>query len=183
MGYALPYHASLLFDQYKIGYGIISLRAKESKRAGIKNDVALTKRSKATGLLGKWWQVMRANYVRAFYLPKHNPSPSAYVSHESRHPSHLKLQTSCECGRDKDIDHVECLFCKSCDEIIKSAQDCQLHESVLNILKPLSCPSCENRFADTFSYDTHVKTVHRLHTTPSDNLNPRLFIVKQLREE
>jgi hypothetical protein len=36
MGYALPYHASLLFDHYRIGYGIISLQAKESKHAATK---------------------------------------------------------------------------------------------------------------------------------------------------
>lgn len=75
MAYALPYHASLLYDNYKIGYGIISLQAKESKHAGVNNDLALTNRSKSTDSLGKWWQVMWADYVRAFYLPKHNRVP------------------------------------------------------------------------------------------------------------
>ena len=28
MAYSLPYHASLLYDNYKIRYGIISLQAK-----------------------------------------------------------------------------------------------------------------------------------------------------------
>ncbi len=111
---------------------------------------------------------MRANYVRAFYLPKHNPPPSVYVSHyEARHPSHLKRSTSCACGRDKDINQMECLFCQGCDNIIESARNCELNEAVLNILKPLSCFLCENRFD---SYDAHVKSVQRLQNVSSDNL-------------
>ncbi|CAB3992630.1 Hypothetical predicted protein [Paramuricea clavata] len=35
MAYAIPYQASILFDSYAIGLGIISLQAKESKHAGI----------------------------------------------------------------------------------------------------------------------------------------------------
>jgi hypothetical protein len=58
MAYAIPYHASILFDSYAIGLGIISLQAKESKHAGRKHDLSLTNRSKSTGSLGKWWQVM-----------------------------------------------------------------------------------------------------------------------------
>ena len=117
MAYALPYHASLLYDNYKIGYGIISLQAKESKHAGVKNDLALTNKSKSTDYLSKWWQVMRANYVRVFYLPKHNPVPTAYISHyESRHPAHLKQHSSCECGRIKDNDATECSFFESCKD-------------------------------------------------------------------
>ena len=46
--YAIPYHASLLFTQYKVGYGIISLQAKESKHSGIKSDLVLTYRSRST---------------------------------------------------------------------------------------------------------------------------------------
>ena len=42
MGYAIPYHASALFENYRVGLGIISLQAKESKHAGVKYDLTLT---------------------------------------------------------------------------------------------------------------------------------------------
>ena len=38
VAYAIPCHASLLFKDYKIGFGILSLQAKESKHSGIKHD-------------------------------------------------------------------------------------------------------------------------------------------------
>ena len=81
VAYAIPYHAQLLYDEYKVGFGILSLQAKESKHSGVKNDLALTNRSRSTGSVGKWAQVMRANYVQAFYLPEHQPTPSMYVLH------------------------------------------------------------------------------------------------------
>ena len=48
VAYAIPYHASLPFTQFKVGYGIISLQAKKSKHSGIKSDLVLTNRS-------RWW--------------------------------------------------------------------------------------------------------------------------------
>ena len=38
VGYAIPYHAGKLCNEYKIGFGILSLQAKESKHAGIKGN-------------------------------------------------------------------------------------------------------------------------------------------------
>ena len=63
VGYTIPYHAKLLYKQYKIGCGIISLQAKESKHSGVKQDLSLINRSRSTTTVGKWWQLMRTNYV------------------------------------------------------------------------------------------------------------------------
>ena len=65
VGYAIPYHAKELFHKYKVGLGIISLQAKESKHAGIKKELSLTNRSADVSASGKWWQIMRSNYVRS----------------------------------------------------------------------------------------------------------------------
>lgn len=51
VAYAIPYHASLLFEKYNIGFGILSLQAKESKHSGIKHDLVLTNRSSSTSKL------------------------------------------------------------------------------------------------------------------------------------
>ena len=103
VAYAIPCHASLLYEKYSIGFGILSLQAKESKHSGIKHDLLLTNRSRSTSTLGKWWQVMRENYVRAFYLPEHHPMLSMYISHyESRMPPQVAKPHYCQCGRKKE---------------------------------------------------------------------------------
>ena len=81
VAYAIPFHARKLYEEYGIGFGILSLHAKESKHADLKAELALTNRSRDSNHNGKWWQVMRASYSRCFYLPEHQPSPSSYSSH------------------------------------------------------------------------------------------------------
>lgn len=53
VGYAIPYHANLLFNQYKVGYGIVFLQAKEAKHSGVKEDLTLTNRSNVSSGVGK----------------------------------------------------------------------------------------------------------------------------------
>ena len=112
VAYAMPYHAAELYDNYKVVYGIISLQAKEAKHSGVKNDLDLTNRSNAASDKGKWWQIMRANYVTAFYLPEHQPMPSTYTSHrKSRLPSHINSETFCNTGRAKEMSDTICMVC------------------------------------------------------------------------
>ena len=127
IGYAIPYHAAKLYDSYKVGYGIISLQAKEAKHSGIKNDLDLTNRSNASSDKGKWWQVKRATYVRAFYLPEHQPMPSSYTSHyKSRLPSHINTENFCNCGRSKEISDDTCMACVDARVIVQCAETEQL---------------------------------------------------------
>jgi hypothetical protein len=51
VGYAIPY-ARKLYEEYHVGYGILSLQAKESKHAGIKGDLSLTNRSNKSSTNG-----------------------------------------------------------------------------------------------------------------------------------
>jgi len=147
VGYAIPYHASLLFKQYKVGYGIVSLQAKEAKHSGVKEDLTLTNRSNVNTPVGKWWQVMRSNYVRSFYLPEHQPMPSFYTSHyQSRSPPHCNQSKFCKCGRDKDKDDLTCEVCLCSIEVITCASTRRLSDSVLSALKPVVCKQCNTRF-------------------------------------
>lgn len=185
MAYAIPYHASLLFEKYNIGFGILSLQAKESKHSGIKHDLLLTNRSRSTGSLGKWWQVMRANYVRAFYLPEHHTMPSMYISHyESRMPSHITEADNCQCGRKKSSPEEQlCTFCVECKTVLECAAKQQLLPAVIEILKPVACPLCEEKLADKPSCDQHVKFVHSKGMQSSREINPRALTVSELKRE
>ena len=104
---------------------------------------------------------MRANYVRSFYLPEHQPSPPTYTSHfKSRTPSHCEHPESCDCGRKKGIEDLSCVLCSDCSLVITSAKQQELLPAVIAILKPVMCPKCNEMFADADSLADH-SVVHR----------------------
>ncbi len=92
---------------------------------------------------------MRANYVQAFYLPEHQPAPSAYVSHfGSRLSPHRKNSLRFfECGRSLN-DISICAFCQESEDRLKCAEEMIVKGDVLEILKPFKCGKCELRFPD-----------------------------------
>ncbi len=194
VGYAIPYHARKLYKEYKVGFGILSLQAKESKHAGIKRELMLTNRSTSSSLDGKWWQIMRANYVRSFYLPEHQPSPPTYTSHfKSRTPSHCELPTYCVCGRKKEIEELSCYLCCDCFLVVDCAKQQKLLPAVIAILKPVVCPKCKKMFADADSLADHSivhgsfnltgqKMVSQNKSLQGQKLVPKTMSVGELKE-
>lgn len=185
VAYTIPYHASLLYDKYSIGFGILSLQAKESKHWGIKHDLLLTNRSRSTGTLGKWWQVMRANYVRAFYLPEHHPMPSMYIFHyESRMPPQVAKPHYCQCGRKKsDPEEQFCAFCVDCGTVLNCDSKKELNQMALELLKPICCSLCGERFPDQASREQHVTFIHTKGMQSSRHINANELSVTALRQE
>ena len=182
VGYAIAYHADLLFKQYKVGYGIVSLQAKEAKHSGVKDDLTLTNRSTLCTPVGKWWQVMRSNYVRSFYLPEHQPMPSSYTSHyQSRSPAHCNQSNFCKCGREKDRDELSCEVCFSSIEVMTCAKQRGLTDSVLFALKPAVCKECNGRFADNLLLSSHSKFC-KVSVVRSSIIHPHAMTVPALKE-
>ena len=67
---------------------------------------------------------MRANYVRAFYLPEHQPMPSSYTSHfKSWIPCHLNSSNFCHCGREKEINDCICEVCADARVTVQCAEE------------------------------------------------------------
>ena len=137
IAYALPYHAKQLYEDYGIGFGILSLPAKESKHAGLKAELSMTNRSRSSDNKGKWWQLMRANYIRSFYLPEHQPSPPTCTSHfKSRKPPHCELPRFCGCRREKaNEEHTPCKMCSECFLVVSCAQQQKLLPEVVAVFK------------------------------------------------
>ena len=185
IGCAIPYCAEKLWEKYKIGYGIVSLQAKESEHAAIKYDLSLSNRSRETNAdSGKWSQVMRSNYVRSFYLPEHQPEPILSSSHyESRIPSNVNSPTVCNCGRDKDIGFDTCVFCVKSQDVIDCAVQGQLTESIVTILKPVQCLKCTMRFPDNATLNIHVLNVHKQseNTILSVKCDPKSMKIAELK--
>jgi hypothetical protein len=152
----VPYHALKLYDMYKVGYGIISQQGKEAKHSAVKNDLGLSNRSNKADKNGKWWQVMRANYVRSVYLPEHQPVPHTYKSHfKSRIPPPCSSEGVCNCGRIKQVDYSLCHTCIECYEILHSAQNQKLSPQLVEIFKPYVCTECCERFGDQVDLHSH----------------------------
>ena len=161
MGSAIPYHAQKLYQTSKIGYGIISLQAKESKHTGLKEGLGVTNGSKECSKIGKWWQVMRFNYIKTFYLLEHQPMLPSYTSHfKTRTPPHCENDNICDFGREKETeDDLFCSLCSDSTIVVSCAQDKSLSSEATEILKPVLCDVCKARFADNYRLDQH-KTVH-----------------------
>ena len=111
VGYALPFHARSVFQQFGCGYGILSMQGKEAKHSAIKQELKIgTNRSFECNEKGKWHQIMRSSFVRNFYLPYHFPLKASYASHySSRKPNHL-IEDCCDCSRPLHSDQL-CAIC------------------------------------------------------------------------
>lgn len=142
------WHAWKLYDQYVIGFGILSLQAKGSKHAGLKAELSLTNRSRKFNNNGKWWQIMRANYVRSFYLPEHQSLPSSYASHfQSRKPPPCGEPFYCDCGRKKaTVQHTYCSVCLMQDMLLNVHSTKNCHQKLSQHLNPLLAVHLTNDF-------------------------------------
>ncbi len=135
VAYAIPYHALRLYDQYGIGFGMLSLQAMESKHAGLKAELSLTNRSRKCDNNGKWWQIMRANCVRSFYLPEHQPSPSSSVPGNCLTVMILFIVTVVE--RRATVQQTHCTVCLDARHVVECAQHQNCCQKLLQYLNPL----------------------------------------------
>lgn len=141
-------------------------------------------RSNNTDQTGKWWQVMRANYVRNVYLPEHHPLPQSYKSHfKSRIPPHCDLEGVCACGRLKPAECDTCHICVQCDEIITSARSKKLSACLVEIFKPCICPECGERFGDYVDLQSHNLLHQDGNVAFWSGKNPKEMSVADLKAE
>lgn len=103
---------------------------------------------------------MRANYVRSFYLPEHQPMPSSYISYfQSRLQPFFNKPNYCECGRERKEGGTR-TFCDDCVEILVYIKDQKLNDSLLVILKRFLCNVCQKRFPDEQTLKSHCQFSH-----------------------
>lgn len=161
------------------------MQAKEAKYAK-KDLLYLTNRSLKIDEKGKWWQLMRGNYVRSFYLPEHHLTPCVGTHHyKSRIPPHI-IENSifCDCGRNKEsIDATVCQLCNMSMIVINCSDKGELVQEAVEILKPLLCPTCNERFADHAILETHIKAHNYAALENSRSLHPESMKVAELKRE
>ena len=59
----------------------------------------------------------------------------------------------------KEDDGV-CSICHESNDVLESALQGKMLGNVLLILKPIQCKFCEERFADTITFDQHQEEFH-----------------------
>ena len=185
LSYALPFHSKYLYDNYKVGYGILSMQGKESKHSAIKQELKIgTNRSNSFDHTSKWNQVMRSSYVRNFYLPYHFPMPSLYHSHyRSRVPVFNDLESEyCACSRQVLPEMLMCSVCEKALPLMECVNAGEITVNVLKILKPIPCSICGERFADILTSDKHFTNIHNRQTVvDSKIIVPAILNVVQLK--
>ena len=156
IGYVVPYHASLLFEHYKIGYGILSMQGKESKHSAIKQELkSCSNRSCSEGDKGKWHTLARSSYIRHFYLPYHFPLDNYTPHFDSRYP--LVDEVTCGCFRVIAVNEDVCSQCLAAMELVNNAKNGYLSDKIIRIMKPQECLHCQSRFSDIFILENHMK--------------------------
>ena len=186
LGYVVPYHTKQVFENYGIGYGILTMQGKEAKHSSIKNELKMcSNRSNAQDQTGKWYQLMRNSFIRNFYLPYHLPSlSSSYNSHfRSRIPCFDNEIQYCCCSRILNGEEEICFVCQQSAIILEDATNGKLSNDILAILKPITCTSCPLRFADRVTLESHLKQEHESKFVPNRFINPANLNLNQLREE
>ena len=96
---------------------------------------------------------MRANYVRVFYLPEHEPMPNSY----NCLPFHINSEIFCNCGRAKEMSDDTCMVCVDARVIVECAEKEKLLLEVVEMLKSVLCSECNERFPDTVSCQAHQR--------------------------
>ena len=186
LGYVVPYHARILYNQYEIGYGILTMQGKEAKHSSIKQELRYgTNRSLSEDKNGKWFQIMRSSYIRTFYLPYHYPITTGYHSHfQSRvPPMDESSETFCTCSRVIEADMQICKVCKDAMDMTDGAKEGMLTVQCIKSLKPIECRICQERFPDFVTCDSHIRSVHEKSQTNSRKIIPAILSVNELKKQ
>ncbi len=187
MGCALRYHANKLYNEFSIGYGIVSCQSKEAKHASVKKDLSLSNRHMSNSVSdNKWWQVFRAEYIQCFYIPEFHPQPCSFSSHyASCVPKQCSVEGVCNCGRDCISGYNECKTCLDSVVVVECAKNGEMSNSVTELILPMPCSCCTSRFSDKASLDVHNKTVHVSHIshlTSDPKTMSKAALVAELRK-
>ena len=181
LGYVVPYHANLLYQNKKIAYGILSMQAKESKHSGIKQELKpCTNRAKIEGNKNKWHQIMRPSYVRNFYLPYHFPVKIYQTHYDSRNLKTDKNLNNCiTCYHVLNDENEACRCCCIFDRIVDDVHNGKLPDIVIAAMLPVICNEYSSRFADNIQLSKHkCENGDKI----DENIVPQNLTVSQLKK-
>ena len=108
IGYAVPRHSELLFEQFGVGLGINSMQGYKAKH------VCLKQYAGHSNLSQRWSSVLKHDYISSVWIRKFDPYHFSYKkSWNSFIPNRIQQSAYCHCGFEKDETEAECLYCSS----------------------------------------------------------------------
>lgn len=131
IGYAIPFHAQILYDEYGLGLGLNSMQGREAKH------VKLSQYSRHATLTGRWKLVLRHDFITCVWIRKEDPFHSVYVKSKEQYiPAKVNSDGFCYCGFPKE--GGEQLFCKFCSSslyraVAQSAETGKLTAEIYNL--------------------------------------------------
>ena len=109
VGYAIPRHLQILFDQYGMGLGLNSMQGREAKH------VRLSQLAKHSTKSTRWSMDLRHDYMCNVWIRKHEPARSLYTAHKQNYiPTDIEQETFCYCGYPVCESEHGCTICSSC---------------------------------------------------------------------
>ena len=97
IGFAIPYHAQILYDKYELGLGLNSMQGQESKH------VRLSQYSRHATLTGRWKLVLCHDHITCVWICREHPFHSSYVKSKEQYiPSKITPDGFCYCGFPKE---------------------------------------------------------------------------------
>ena len=100
----------------------------------------------------------------------------------------INSEIFCNCGRAKEMSDDTCLVCVDARVIVECAEKEKLLLEVVEMLKPVLCSECNERFPDTVSCQAHQRMHSRerqsnTNNPDSRNLHPKTMKVSDLKKE
>ena len=162
------------------------MQGKESKHSALKQELKTeTNRSTAEGDKSKWHQIMRASYVRDFYLPYHFPLNDYHSHYQSRVPPCSESEHICSCFRtllDTQVTGPSCCICSDSMQICEDAVNGFLSDEILNVLLPIKCRLCTKRYSDFVQCHNHVTNFHNKGLCGASKIIPKTMTTSKLKE-
>ena len=93
VGYAIPFHAELLFKKFGVGLGMNSMQGREAKH------IRIAQFSKHETLTARWTSVLKHDYITSVWLRKQEPSTVEYHKCKDIYePKEINVHGFCCCG-------------------------------------------------------------------------------------
>ena len=183
MGYAVPYHVQLFYDNFKHGYGLTSMQGKESKHSEIKKCLKLQTNRSCNNETGKWVQCLRASWVNQFWMPIHFPRQDYYSHSTHRNPELSSGEDHCVCSRLLQDHSNLCNMCHTAKNLVEHALNGSLPPGMYDILFPKKCQTCQKQFADVVALEKHNFAEHKkAFETKASQIIPSECSVPKLKE-
>ena len=135
IGYAIPYHAKIVFDKFAFGLGINTMQGREAKHTMISKFASHS----TPGL--RWRLIFRHEFISTIWLRSKDPRAIRFTHQQVNYlPQFVTSDDYCYCGLPKKPDIEKCGICSDAmyDMVASSVKGCSLVPGLANLLSTTS---------------------------------------------